>query len=421
VKRALKPIPGVEVRQRQARNGDEYAVYRVRYRDAAGNRRSREFDTPDAALDFRAQVRLLRRQDDLTALDAGSERLADFAADWWELYAGRHLSINTLDTYKSVWNVHVNPRLGHLQLRQITPLTLERFAAELADDGVGAATIRKAMSMLQGMLGRAVAWNRLRTNPAPAAKKPSGPRQRAVQPLAPRQVEALRRQLLKDPRHGLRDATLISALAYAGLRPEEALALAWTHVRANTLLIERKLVRGELVQGQKSRRTLRTVGLLSPLAEDLAAYAQTANRGGLVFSRPDGAAWLDHDFRNWRKRVFRPAAEACGLPGLRPYDLRHSFASLLIHEGRPLMEIAEQLGHSVETLLRHYAHLIAEMAGQSSVPAEQAIRDARAQSAKAGSTGVPRGRRGGQRAPRTPPRSTRKATAAPVASTKGTN
>lgn len=63
--------------------------------------------------------------------------------------------------------------------------------------------------------------------------------------------------------------------------------------------------------------------------------------------------------------------------GLRPYDLRHSFASVLIHEGKPLMEIAEQLGHSVETLLRHYAHLIAEMAGEPPIPAEQAILDAR--------------------------------------------
>ncbi|MGZ4239052.1 MAG: N-terminal phage integrase SAM-like domain-containing protein [Solirubrobacteraceae bacterium] len=148
MKHVPKTIPGVEVRRRQSRNGDEYAVYRVRYRDAAGNRRSREFDTAEDALDFRAQVRLLRRQGDLSALDAGSERLADFAADWWELYAGRHLSISTLDTYKSIWNVHVNPRLGHLELRQITPLTLEHFAAELADHGVGAATIRKAMSML---------------------------------------------------------------------------------------------------------------------------------------------------------------------------------------------------------------------------------------------------------------------------------
>jgi len=378
MKHAPKAIPGVEVRHRQTRTGDDYAVYRVRYRDAAGNRRSREFDSPDDALDFRAQVRLLRRQGDLIALDAGTDRLADFAAEWWELYAGRHLSISTLDTYKSIWNVHLNPRLGHLELRQITPLTLEQFAAELADDGVGAPTIRKAMSMLQGMLGRAVAWNRLRTNPAPSAKKPSAPRQRAIQPLAPITIERLRRQLSSERRDGARDAMLISLLAYSGERPEEALALEWRHVRSNTLLIEQKLVRGQIIAGQKTARSIRTIKLLGPLAQDLAEYRAQTGATGLLFPKPDGGPWLDHDFRNWRKRNFRPATEAIGLVAARPYDLRHSFASLLIHEGRPLMEIADQLGHSVETLLRHYAHLIAEMAGQPPIPAERAIEKARA-------------------------------------------
>jgi integrase len=37
----------------------------------------------------------------------------------------------------------------------------------------------------------------------------------------------------------------------------------------------------------------------------------------------------DHDYRNRRKRHFQPAAEAAGLTGARPHDLRHSFASLM--------------------------------------------------------------------------------------------
>jgi integrase len=150
-------------------------------------------------------------------------------------------------------------------------------------------------------------------------------------------------------------------------------------VRANTLLIEQKLVRGQIVTGQKNQRTIRTIRLLEPLGQDLAAYASQTRRVGLLFPRADGEPWRDHDSRNWRKRVFRPATEAIGLVSARPYDLRHSFASLLIHEGRPLMEIADQLGHSVETLLRHYAHLIAEMAGQPPISAEQAISAARPQ------------------------------------------
>ena len=53
-----------------------------------------------------------------------------------------------------------------------------------------------------------------------------------------------------------------------------------------------------------------------------------------------------HDGRNWRKRVYVPAADAAGIDNPRPYDLRHSFASLLIHEGRySIVDVAAQLGH----------------------------------------------------------------------------
>ena len=61
-----------------------------------------------------------------------------------------------------------------------------------------------------------------------------------------------------------------------------------------------------------------------------------------------------------------------------PYDLRHSFASLLIHEGKhSIVQIAEWMGHSPATLLTHYAHVIADVAGKSTLPSEQAIKTAR--------------------------------------------
>jgi hypothetical protein len=71
--------------------------------------------------------------------------------------------------------------------------------------------------------------------------------------------------------------------------------------------------------------------------------------------RVDGAAPSQHLAARWPRRY----------SGAVPYDLRHSFASLLIHEGElSIVEIANQLGHSTETLLRVYAHVIAEMADQ---------------------------------------------------------
>ena len=59
--------------------------------------------------------------------------------------------------------------------------------------------------------------------------------------------------------------------------------------------------------------------------------------------RPSGSAWKDDDWRNWRHRVFQANADAIGKAKARPYDLRHSFVSLLIHEGQSILEVARQV------------------------------------------------------------------------------
>ncbi len=49
-------------------------------------------------------------------------------------------------------------------------------------------------------------------------------------------------------------------------------------------------------------------------------------------------------------------APKVGLEDFRPYDARHSFVSLLIHEGRNVVEVARQAGHSPSVCLDVYAH-----------------------------------------------------------------
>jgi integrase len=81
--------------------------------------------------------------------------------------------------------------------------------------------------------------------------------------------------------------------------------------------------------------------------------------------------------------VFVPALEAAGLAPARPYDLRHSFASLLLHEGRSVIYVARQLGHDARYTLGTYGHVIDELDGQPQVTAEDAIRAARAANVRA--------------------------------------
>ena len=251
----------VEKRERRRRDGSTYTVWRVRWYDEAGAERSKTFDRATDAKAFEAKIRTLKRTGALADVDAGRETLAEFVEEWWMVYAGPNLERATLRAYASLWNGHALPRLGQLQLRELTPQTIARFRAELEAAGVGVEAIRKTMTMLQGVLQRAVEWGRVPTNAVKITRKPPKPHRPAVQAIPPTLIELMRARLLEQGK--LRDATLLAVLAYAGLRPQEALALEWRHVRERTLLVERALSDGQL-KALKNRRQPRTVDPAQP-------------------------------------------------------------------------------------------------------------------------------------------------------------
>jgi integrase len=94
-----------------------------------------------------------------------------------------------------------------------------------------------------------------------------------VPPVAPALVERMRAGMV------LRDATLVSLLAYAGVRPQEALALYCEDVGERSLLICAKVVDGERLPYTKTRRN-RSVRLLAPLAQDLREYMLVTGQPG---------------------------------------------------------------------------------------------------------------------------------------------
>jgi hypothetical protein len=109
----------------------------------------------------------------------------------------------------------------------------------------------------------------------------------------------------------------------------------------------------------------------------VAAGSGRPAQDALVFPTSKGTAWADHDYNNWRRRVFAPTVARAGLRGADPYDLRHAFCSLLIREGRETTEIARQAGHAPSMTWDAYSHVMEEMRGAERVPVEVAIRAVR--------------------------------------------
>lgn len=98
----------------------------------------------------------------------------------------------------------------------------------------------------------------------------------------------------------------------------------------------------------------------SPFLRDLLAehLASRENEGpdAFVFTGSGGGLLRNSNFR---RRVWKPAVRALGLPSdLRIHDLRHTCAALLIAQGAHPKAIQAQLGHSsIQVTLDLYGHL----------------------------------------------------------------
>ena len=341
-------------------------VWRVRWREA-GRNRSRVLSTHRDAADFDAELRRCKRAGTLAQLDAGSETLDGYVTGtWWPGHTG-HLAASTRVRYAELYDCQISPHLGSTPLRDLTADVIGRWQAErlavARRDGRGHEQTLKALTLLGAILQRALEGGRIVANPQRMVRRARRLKTAEVRPLAPSQVEAMR--AAASPR----DRTLIGVLAYAGLRPGEALTLRWRHVQERTIVVDAAKT------GER-----RTVRLLAPLATDLAEWRMACGRpsdAALVFGSRDGEVWSKAAYQSWRRRSFGRACEAARLGQVTPYTLRHSFCSLLLAEGRSVIYVARQLGHGARLTLGTYGHVIDELDGSERVDAEAAIRAAR--------------------------------------------
>jgi integrase-like protein len=174
-----------------------------------------------------------------------------------------------------------------------------------------------------------------------------------------------------------RDVVMVGLLCYAGLRPEEMYALRWADVGEHVLTIDRALTAGELKGAKTGQR--RTVEIVPPLASDLARVCREATAPEALVAASETGGFL-----NTNNRVWTPACRRAGVEAT-PYDGRHTYASLLIHEGRQPLLVSAALGHaSGELVWRRYAHVFDAARYAQGVPMVAAIEAARESLSRAG-------------------------------------
>jgi integrase len=236
--------------------------------------------------------------------------------------------------------------------------------AKMAAEGHSSSERFKVGVLLRSALKSAAKHRKLAQNVAADVRLPKVVRPEKT-PLDARQAG----ELLRASRsHRL--AAIFDFWLDTGARPGEVYALHWPDVdfAGGTVFIHQGLedLRGKTrlkeTKTSKSRRRIRmarrTVMALEEHRERMRAEGRDLEKGP-VFCDTQGGTLSQSSFL---RRVFRPILKTAGLPPIRPYDLRHTSATLLLSRDVNIRVVSERLGHeSIELTLSTYAHALPDM------------------------------------------------------------
>lgn len=321
-----------------------------------------------------AEAWLLKTRYGLTQNEAPAtptDTLAAHLDTWLEDVVAPRVAPNTLE--KRVWAAsnHIVPALGSLRLGDVGARQITSLYSQLSREGYALATRREIHVTLKMALSQAVKWGLIRSNPCDLVDTP---RQAAREY---REDEEEVRALTDEQARVLFDFTRESrwrnyyiAAIRTGLRPGEALGLRWGDVDLSldpaSLRVRRTLdTHGVARFGPpKSEASRRTVALHYEAADALeeqrrmlAGEGLPAGTRDLVFPSKTGTPMSSN---NLRGRYLQPDLKAAGLPKLSLHGLRHTFASIALHEWRMRPAIVQQaLGHeSMKMTQDLYGHLM---------------------------------------------------------------
>ena len=281
------------------------------------------------------------------------------------------LAKTTQDCYEGMIGKYLKPTFGPSCLRDLSPLTLQRYFSDTAQSKIAYPSVLKIRDALSSILRSAVRYGFLVTNPLDGLQLPPDKRGRRRKPfISPEQFDVLL-QRMPEPY-----ATMVYVAVWTGLRVSELIGLKWRCIHADSISVEERYCRGDW-SAPKSEASAATIAVEPDVITRivrLKVLTVTVRAGcavrrykvvkadgldDLVFqSVKDGKPMSDG---NVLKRFLKPAAAELGIPFVNWRCLRTSHATWMVQAGADPKSVQGQMRHSrVSTTMDIYAQIVPE-------------------------------------------------------------
>jgi integrase len=264
---------------------------------------------------------------------------------------------------RDVLDRNLLPYFGARNLGQIAKTDVLAFRAEIAKlPGRGGATIgnariNKIMCFLRQILNEAA--DRFDLKPAFRGIKPLRQKKTDVHPFSLTEVN----RILATVRADFRNYLVVRF--FTGMRSGEINGLQWKFVdlERNLILVRETISGGELEDGAKTTYSIRDIPMLLNVREAIESQLSLRNPSvPWVFATRDGGAI---DANNFANRIWYPLLRYLELDKRRPYQTRHTAATLMLASGENPEWVAKVLGHAnTDMLFRVYSRFVPNLTRQ---------------------------------------------------------
>lgn len=285
-----------------------------------------------------------------------------FSQDWLAVNEVRWRR-TTRSLRRDMIRTHLLPNFGSRMVGQVTRAELLEFRAELArrpgkqpGSMLSPKTVNEIMGVLSSILDEASDRYDF-VSPAQRIKRLKVPR-KDIQPFSLDQAIQIIETARADYRH------YFTTRFFSGMRSGEVHGLKWNFVdfERRQILVRETFTQGEQ-DGTKTDGSMREITMSQQVFDALTAQQDlTRHLGDYVFCSRNG---LPIDVANFVSRVWNPLLDHLGLTRRRPYQMRHTAATLWLASGENPEWIARQLGHSTtEMLFRVYSRYVPNLTRQ---------------------------------------------------------
>src|SRR5215208_8133921 len=103
-------------------------------------------------------TKAMAQRDSGLAFETGKLTVVEYMNKWLTESARNRLRPKTYKDYAGLTRVHIVPALGHIKLKNLTPLHVQQFYSAKLDSGLSKRTVEYLHTVLHAALKQAVRW-----------------------------------------------------------------------------------------------------------------------------------------------------------------------------------------------------------------------------------------------------------------------